>query len=381
MRSLPVTALLALSLLVLGCSDPSPALETPLASPTPTSAPTVEPSPTSPATATATATVRPRRLQPGELRLAAEKDAIPAIFAEDDLFVDVEAGSEEWTDEEAVVGIAIDGDARAYPVRLLSLHEVVNDVVAGRALAITWCPLCFSAVVFDRVVEGRELTFGVSGYLYRNNLVMYDHQSNSLWSQLLGQGLKGAHHRQHLQILPSLMTTWGEWKAAHPDTRVLSAERMGKRAQDVVDPYAGYYAGGAAGLVGQDEADDRLKAKELVVGLRVGAATRAYPLATIRDEGLINDRLGTTPLLLVHDRSLQAVRVYRREIDGNVLTFQPGSQPGTLRDEESGSLWQIDTGSALDGPHAGARLERLAAPLVFWFAWSDLYPDTELYRP
>jgi hypothetical protein len=123
-----------------------------------------------------------RRLQPGELLLAADTDAIPAIMAQESFFAD--AASTEWLEEEYVIGLALNGEARAYPIRLLSSHELVNDTVGGQPVLISWCPLCFSAVVFERMVEGRELTFGVSGMLYRDNLVMYDHQTKDAgtWS-------------------------------------------------------------------------------------------------------------------------------------------------------------------------------------------------------
>jgi hypothetical protein len=369
--------LFAAALLLAACAGGDAATST--AAPTAT----VVPATPMPAAATApTAFAAPaRRLQAGELILAADYDDIPAIFASDDLFVDAEAGNEEWEPDDFVIGLVVDGDARAYPVRLLSLHEIVNDTVGGRPVAVTWCPLCFSAIVFDRVVEGRELTFGVSGYLYRNNLVMYDHQSDTLWSQLLGRGIRGAHRNEALGIVPSMLTTWQAWREAQPATRVLSAARLGQAAEEVVDPYAGYYSSGAAGIAGAEARDERLKAKELVVGLTASGVARAYPLAAVRAAGLVQDVVGEEPLLLAYLPELQSVVAYRREHDGRTLTFAAGGGPGVLRDETTGTTWDRASGRALDGPLAGARLQRLAAPLVFWFAWSDLHPGTELYVP
>ena len=240
-------------------------------------------------------TTRPRRLSAGELQLAADIDDIPAIFAEDDLFVDAEIGNQEWVDEELVIGVVINDDARAYPIRLLSNHEIVNDNVGGEPVIITWCPLCFTAIVFDRVVDGLELTFGVSGYLYYNNLVMYDHRSNTLWSQVAGQGIRGAYRGEQLEVRPSLMTSWGEWQAAYPETKVLSAFALGTNAEDVFDPYSGYYTTGSAGVTGWTNPNDLLPAKELVVGLVIGQESRAYPLAFIREVGLVEDELGGVP--------------------------------------------------------------------------------------
>lgn len=155
------------------------------------------------------------RLQPGELILAASEGDIPSILAEESYFVQVEKADLEDTD--LVVGLLIGGVSRAYPVRLLSLHEVVNDRVGDRAIAVTWCPLCFSAVIFDRIVDGQELSFRASGYLLHDNLVLADHPTDTLWSQLLGQGIKGALRGSVLKVISSTVTTWGIWRENYPD--------------------------------------------------------------------------------------------------------------------------------------------------------------------
>lgn len=325
------------------------------------------------------ATPRPFRLQPGELLLAADYDDIPAIMAEDSLFVSAAEGSSEWADPETVIGVELDGRARAYPVRLLSLHEIVNDTIAGHPIAVTWCPLCFSAIVFDREVDGRELTFGVSGYLLKNNLVMYDHQTNTLWSQVLSQSIRGPLRRAWLEPLPSILTTWGAWKELHPDTEVLSAERLGRSSENIIDPYAGYYTSGAAGF-GGGESDPRLEPKSLVVALSRQGISRAYPLDGLKEAGLLHDRIGDTPIILHYNPDFQAVRVYRRDPGRQTLRFAPADQTGLHRDDASDSLWDIWRGAAVEGPIAGTELELLSAPLVFWFAWSDLHPETEVFQ-
>ena len=324
-------------------------------------------------------TPRPRRLNAGELVLAPDVNAIPAIFAQDDFFVAAAGGDLEWEANEPVVGLVINGDARAYPVRLLSLHEIVNDVVGGEPVAVTWCPLCYSSIVFSRMTD-RELTFGVSGYLYYNNLVMYDHQSNTLWSQMLAQGIKGAYRGRRLEILPALLTTWGAWKDEYPATRVLSAERLGVDAAQVRDPYVGYYTSGAAGVAGRTQQDDRLPVKELVVGVSLGETARAYALRDLKARIWVEDRVAGAPLLLLYDEQLQSVLVYLREVDGRELTFELGAD-GALSDVETGTLWDPRSGRALEGPLAPAQLPRVSAPLVFWFAWADIHPGSELYSP
>jgi hypothetical protein len=359
-----------------GATPTSPA-KTSLAAPIPMP----EPSPTAVAQLApgGIPTPRPRRIWAGEMQLAADVDDIPAIFAEDIIFVDAAAGSREWLDEELVIGLEMNGDARAYPIRLLSLHEIVNDNVGGRPVAVTWCPLCFSAIVFDRLVDGNELTFGVSGFLYHNNLVMYDHRTETLWSQILGEAVKGALRGDRLEVVPSIITSWGEWKAQQPETRVLSAKETGRNADEIIDPYAGYYASGAAGVTGWTNQNDLLKAKALVVGVQIGDEARGYPFELVHSHGLINDRLNDVPLLLAFVQELDSVTVYRAETDGQELTFVESDDPGVLRDEQTSSLWEVQTGRAIVGPLAGNVLSRVASPLVFWFAWSDIHTNSDVY--
>lgn len=365
--------LLLMALFIAGCRQ----IEGDLAA---SPSPMVEPAPRSVA-ATETAPSGPanRRLQPGELVIAADIDDIPAITANDSYFAD--KSTTEWLDDEYVIGLALNDQARAYPIRLLSSHELVNDNVGGKPVLISWCPLCFSAIVFERTVDGRELTFGVSGMLYRDNLVMYDHQTNTLWSQLLGQSLRGALRHERLAIIPSMLTTWGEWKRLYPETKVLSTVGLAQYDGEVIDPYAGYYTSGAAGLAGDVDHPADVPAKALVVGLQVGVQKQAYPISLLHDKGLIEDQLGGIPILLVYDHPLQVVFVFRRDIGGEVLSFTADDQPHTLRDLRTSSSWNWRTGQAVTGDMAGAALAPVEAKLTYWFAWAGIFPETDVYTP
>jgi hypothetical protein len=240
--------------------------------------------------------------------------------------------------------------------------------------------LCYTAITFDRRLEGRVLTFGVSGYLYNNNLVMYDHQSNTLWSQALGQALRGAWRGEWLSYQPSILTTWEDWKALHPETMVLSIQAVEDDPERALDPYVGYYTSGAAGITGRQVEDNRLEVKELVVGIAIGIEARAYPLSLLEQQGLVNDRLGEEPLVLIFDASLSHVFIFRSVIEDNTLIFSLAEDGVTMLDAETGSRWDIQTGQAMEGPYQGRSLESILAPAIFWFAWVDLHPQTHVYE-
>jgi hypothetical protein len=322
----------------------------------------------------------PRRiiLRPGDLVLAADRDDIPPIFAEPDLFNAGPDAYDEWSGEELVVGITIGSESRAYPVRLLSLHEVINDVVGGWPLAITWCPLCYSAIVYERALD-IELTFAASGYLYQNNLVMLDHQTETLWSQALGVALRGAQRGDRLRMLPSNLTTLADWMVDYPDTDVLSAKQLGYSQETLFDPYAGYYNSGAAGLTGRSIQDDRVPVKALVAGAAAGGSALAIPLEHLEASTWVQATVDGRPLVISYEAQSGSLRAYLRQVDGQTISFEPGNpQP---RDLATASTWDLAQGLALSGEAAGTQLVPYPVILIYWFAWVDLHPETALYSP
>ena len=165
------------------------------------------------------------------------RDGIPAI---DDPQFEPAAAREDWLAEtEPVIGLAINGDARAYPLRVLTWHEIVNDTVGGRAVAVTYCPLCNSAMVFDARLAGQRLTFGTTGKLRNSDLVMYDRQTESWWQQFTGTGIVGEHTGTRLEVLPSRLESWARFRARHPDGKVLVPRHPDFRKYGQ-NPYAGY---------------------------------------------------------------------------------------------------------------------------------------------
>ena len=211
-----------------------------------------------------------------------------------------------------------------------------------------------------------------------NALVMYDHQTDTLWSQFLGKGVKGPLTGKSLELLPLSHTTWDTWKSAHPDTLVLD-----KRGQYQHDRYTGYYASAEPGVIGERIKDDRLQTKALVVGVNIAGHTKAYPLGTLAKQGVVNDKVGGVGIVVVFDRSSNTSVLYESRASDRELTFEAfgewGGPRSKLRDHETGTIWTAFTGVATDGPLAGTKLKRVQSHLSFWFAWTDWNPETELY--
>ena len=229
--------------------------------------------------------------------------------------------------------------------------------------------------MYSREIDGQEYTFGVSGKLIMNVLVMYDRQTGSLWSQLLGEAVEGELKGTKLEFFPSLMTTWEDWKARYPDTLALVKGYSGGH-----DSYDSYYESDAAGVIGEAHRDDRLQTKQSVVGVALGDAAVAYPFSVLSFEPVVNDIVGGTPVVVVFGEDTGTGVVFDREVDGRVLTFSLSDPERlTLTDAETGSTWGGLTGLATDGPLAGERLARVKSTRSFWFGWKDFYPETRVY--
>ena len=307
------------------------------------------------------------------------KASIPAIY--EPTFVSASEGDGFLASDDLVIGVAIGGEAHAYGTAFLGRHEIVNDVVGGRAVAVTWCPLCFTALVYEREFPGREapLRFGVSGKLIRNALVMYDRETDTLWSQFLGVAVEGELLGTSLEPLPSMLMEWAAWKALHPETVVLEQEER------VFDRYTPYYEGVVVGVFGERHGDGRLGPKEFVLGIQLPGFQRAYAFRDLSEFPVVNDHLGATALAVVFDADLGTGVAFNREVDGRSLTFDRVLEPSDgrlmLRDRETRTLWAGMTGVAVDGELEGERLEQLTFTQMFWFAWTDYYEQGPLWKP
>jgi hypothetical protein len=310
----------------------------------------------------------------------------------DDPTFDTVATAAEWlADQSPVIAVELDGAARAYPLAILTRHEIVNDDLSGIPIAVTFCPLCNSAIVFDRNVGEDVLRFGVSGFLRNSDLIMWDNLTQSWWQQLTGEGIVGDYTGTQLAILPSQVVGFGAFAAQHPDGEVLSP---GERSYGT-NPYVEYDSGSPFGaFIGADNIDDRLPAMSRVLAGVIGGEPIAYPFRVLNGVQVINDTVGDLPVAafwqpgavsaldmarIDESRDVGMAALFSREVDGQTLTFRV-DEDGTLRDEETGSTWNI-FGEAIDGDLAGTQLtQQLAAP-HFWFAWAAFQPDTAIYEP
>jgi len=298
------------------------------------------------------------------------KDGIPSIDRPD---FATASDANFMSDNDLVLGLIINGEARAYPLFILVWHEIVNDIVGGIPVAVTYCPLCFTNQVFESTVNGQVTEFGVSGKLYNSNLVMYDRNTDSQWSQAMGMAITGELAGYELNRIPFDVASWSDWKSLYPETLVLTTKTGHLRAYGS-DPYTGYYTDPRI-IFPVENRDDRLHPKEIILGFDEGNTYKAYKLADVEEKKVINDHVGDKNLLLV---SLypQMARAFSPVVDGNILEFE--YVDGKIVDTQTNSQWNFD-GEAVNGQLMGTKLEREVFSPGFWFEWVAFYPDTLLY--
>jgi hypothetical protein len=302
-------------------------------------------------------------------------DGIPSI--DNPKFTSVKEADEILEDSELVVGLNVNGDIRAYPLQILVWHEIVNDDVGGVPVALTYCPLCFTNQVFNRTLEdGNVVEFGTSGKLYNSNLVMYDRASNSLWSQALAQGIVGKYAGVNLQRIPFDVANWKEWKQLYPESKVLSRDTGSSRPYGA-DPYGDYYTNSEV-LFPISNQDNRLRLKEIVIGLENNGQNKAYRLQDIEHNKIINDKISNNPIVLMSSFPF-IVRAFDPIVDGQALQFKFNPYNNSFLDLQTGSEWNIE-GIAVEGELKGTELIRLPYDEGFWFEWVAFHPETELYN-
>ncbi len=303
-------------------------------------------------------------------------DGIPAL----DNPALIAAGDADYLKKDDLVfGIEINGDARAYPLRIMGWHEMFNDVIGGVPVSLAYCTLCGAGILYETTVDGYEtpFTFGSSGFLYRSNKLMYDRQTDSLWNQYTGEAVTGPLRGSgvKLKILPVSITSWENWRAKHPDTTVLSLATGHRRDYGSGVVYADYFASDELlfpSIVGDESV---VKRKDYVFGMREFGGAKAWPLAAFEAGAVINDRVGNKDVVLVGNEATRTVRAYYRS-DQN---FRATADLDVIADADGG-LWTVEEERLL-GPD-GATLPRAPGHIAYWFGWNSFVgARSALYEP
>jgi len=304
------------------------------------------------------------------------KDGIPAISNPSFTSVDKITYLQ---DSDLVVGVNFNGESRAYPHPILDWHEIVNDNIGGYHYSVTYCPLTGSALNWSSTLDGSVTTFGVSGLLYNTNLIPYDRATDSYWSQMLMESVKGDMVGTKADLLPLVETTWATWKALYPESQVMTTETGVSR------PYGSYPYGSyrtAESLIFPiSTTDSRLHMKERVAGIVVDGRAKVYRFDSFPDSlRVINDSFRSELIVVVGSKPDQLLTIYGRQLtDGTVLELTPiqGQLPAVMTDQE-GNRWDI-FGHAVSGLRAGSSLPVMRTFIAYWFAYGTFYPPPEIY--
>jgi archaellum component FlaG (FlaF/FlaG flagellin family) len=335
-------------------------------------------------------------------------------------------------EEEPVIVMSLAGENRIYPLQILTWHEIINDTLGGVPIAVTFCPLCNSALAFDRrvplseeglerlktvnanasitslsndflasyqkqegtdiaIAEAVEVTFGVSGMLYNSNMLMFDTSSSTLWSQLVGEAVVGTLTGAQLLRYPAPIVSFAEAKASFPDADVVSKETGFRRAYGS-NPYVGYDRVGSPAFLFEGVIDGRLTPKERVITLEIGNESVAYPFSVISQVGVVNDLVGDEAIVvfwqagtrsaldkdsIADSQDVGAANVFERTLEGQVLSFKwDGS---SFIDEETSSTWNL-LGQAVSGELKGKQLTPVVHDNTLWFAWASFRPETRIFE-
>lgn len=357
---------------LIACGDDTPNLATP------------GPDPESPPSASSICSI------PDELIVSGgpPPDGIPALLNPDLLDKD-HPDNGYLLDDDRVIGLELDGMVIAVPHNIGWVHEIVNLEVNGRPIAITHCPLTGSSLAFDRgPADG--VRFGVSGFLYQNNLVMFDDQGSgqeaSLWPQMSRGARCGVRDGTALPMIPIVEMTWAGWRSLHPETQVIAGTFGPSDYHQSGYPYGGNLDLNSAPWFNGDRffiraIDRRRPLKERVLGVSDDEGGIAFPFGELDALGpaaAVRSTLADgSPFIVLWDREYQAAMAYRPVVGGDPLTLEV--QDGVIVDVETGSTWEVD-GRARSGPLEGKQLEPVAeAYMAFWFAWAAFQPSAQIW--
>ncbi len=316
------------------------------------------------------------------------RDAIPPI--DEPRFETIEAAGRWMTPDEPGALVQFEGEVRFYPLAILTRHEVVNDRIGDVPLVVTFCPLCNTALSFDRRVDGEVLRFGVSGLLRGSDLVMWDDRTTSLWQQITGESIVGELAGTELELIPTAIVSYGDVAESFPDAVSLSPD-TGFGIPYGINPYEGYSSRSGPYEIFADDIDERFPALERVVGVDLGDG-KAYPFSVITEEAAVNDEVDGTPIAVFwggatldaldqprisQSESIGTGIAFDRRVAGQTLTFASLGDD-RFADIETGSTWNL-LGQAVEGPLSGEQLALVPHRNEFWFAWTGFFSDAPVY--
>jgi hypothetical protein len=319
------------------------------------------------------------------------KDGIPSIDHPE--FINIQSADAWLKPVEPVIQVVINQEAKAYPLQILIWHEIVNDTVGGIPILVTFCPLCNTAIVFEREVDGQILDFGTTGRLRFSNLIMYDRQTETWWQQAEGKGIVGTLTGTQLTFVPAAIVSWDEFKQANPAGLVLSRNTGFTRSYGQ-NPYVGYdNVDQPPFLYTGPKTPDQLPAVARVLTIDLNNDAVAYPYEDLKKANVVNDVVGNEKIVIfwspgtasaldaqniAEGKDVGTAAAYRRVLDGLTLTFKFDGQ--NIVDEQTGSSWNV-LGQALDGKLKGQQLVQIVSVNHFWFSWAAFKPDTRIYQP
>jgi len=315
------------------------------------------------------------------------KDGIPAVNDPD--FIPPKKASRWLADNEPVILVEHNGEARAYPLQILIWHEMANDRIGDLPIVVTFCPLCNSSLVFDRRIDGEVHEFGVSGMLRNSDLVMYDRKTDSLWQQLTGEAIVGDYTGKRLKVVTSQVVPFEDFRKQFPDGKVLSRNTGHNRPYGKT-PYAGYEGKRGTIFPVKLEAQVPVHPKERLVTLTGNGKSMAFPFSYLRKRQVAEDKIGGEPFVIFYEergvsaldserisksKDIGSVGVFSPVVDGERLKFR--EKKGNFEDKQTGSTWNL-LGRAVDGPMKGKKLKPLQHGVYYAFAWLAFRPDTDV---
>ncbi len=329
-------------------------------------------------------------VHPDSLTLLGDRKSIPSL--DNPKFETIESAGRWLNDREPVAVVSIRGDVRAYPVQIMMSHDIANDVVGGQPIVVTFCILCGSSMAFDRRFDGQVLEFSFAGAVHNANLVIYDHQTETLWGQVVGQGLIGKYAGERLKFVPAPVMSFKEFKENEPDGRVLSRD-TGFDLEYGKGRMTDYDTSAPIARVFRWKVDQRLEAKERVMVIENGDDIVAVPYSALSERKVITTDVGGEEYVVLWgpgtasiyaERTADGIDVgaaiaYSPVVDGRRLRFRPADEDGRFQDRETRTTWTL-AGNAIDGPLAGKSLAPAVHGVHFWFVWAAYRPETRVVR-